>query len=100
MTAFGSTITVPLVLSKAFCIYDDQVGLGQIINTVFFVSGISTLLQTTLGIRYVWFVSGDCDSGFLSYITKMPIHAVFQEKLVVIPNIHHYPVTHLPYYPQ
>lgn len=51
LTAFGSTITVPLVLQTAMCIDQDRVGLSEIISTTFFVSGISTLLQTTLGVR-------------------------------------------------
>ncbi|XP_052721968.1 solute carrier family 23 member 1-like [Crassostrea angulata] len=51
LTAFGSTLTVPLVLQSAMCIGDDRVGLSEIISTSFFVSGISTLLQTTLGVR-------------------------------------------------
>ncbi|XP_078326657.1 solute carrier family 23 member 1-like [Crassostrea virginica] len=51
LTAFGSTLTVPLVLREAMCIYEDRVGLSEIISTIFFVSGISTILQTTIGVR-------------------------------------------------
>ncbi|VDI09212.1 Hypothetical predicted protein [Mytilus galloprovincialis] len=51
LTAFGSTITVPFVLYQALCIGEDGVGLSQLINTIFFMSGLSTLLQTTFGIR-------------------------------------------------
>lgn len=51
LTAFGSTITVPFVLYKALCIAGDGVGLSQLINTIFFVSGVCTLLQTTIGVR-------------------------------------------------
>ncbi|OWF47685.1 Solute carrier family 23 member 1 [Mizuhopecten yessoensis] len=51
LTAFGSTISVPLVLYKALCVAEDRIGLGELINTIFFVSGICTLLQTTFGIR-------------------------------------------------
>ncbi|XP_062620724.1 solute carrier family 23 member 2-like [Saccostrea cucullata] len=51
LTAFGSTITVPLVLQTALCIDQDRVGLSEIISTIFFVSGLATLLQTTLGVR-------------------------------------------------
>ena len=51
LTAFGSTITVPFVLYKALCIAEDGVGLSQLISTIFFVSGISTLIQTTFGVR-------------------------------------------------
>ncbi|XP_053373096.1 solute carrier family 23 member 1-like isoform X2 [Mercenaria mercenaria] len=51
LTAFGSTISVPLVLCQSFCMDEDKVGLSELISTVFFVSGISTLLQTTFGTR-------------------------------------------------
>ncbi|XP_041367280.1 solute carrier family 23 member 1-like [Gigantopelta aegis] len=51
LTAFGSTITVPLVLAKHLCVAGDVVGLSEILGTIFFVSGISTLLQTTFGVR-------------------------------------------------
>lgn len=53
LTAFGSTLSVPLVLQSAMCIGDDRVGLSEIISTIFFVSGLSTLLQTTFGVRHV-----------------------------------------------
>ena len=52
LTAFGSTITVPLVLYESFCMDKDIVGLSELISTIFFVSGISTLIQTTIGVRY------------------------------------------------
>lgn len=51
LTAFGSTITVPLVLYESFCMDRDTVGLSELISTIFFVSGVSTILQTTIGIR-------------------------------------------------
>ena len=35
------------------CIADDEVGKSEIIGTIFFVSGIVTLLQTTVGCRYI-----------------------------------------------
>lgn len=51
LTAFGSTITVPLVLYEAFCMDRDTVGLSELISTIFFVSGVATLLQTSIGVR-------------------------------------------------
>jgi hypothetical protein len=30
---------------------DDTVGLGELIGTIFFVAGVATLLQTTIGVR-------------------------------------------------
>ncbi|KAK7499327.1 hypothetical protein BaRGS_00009302 [Batillaria attramentaria] len=51
LTAFGSTLSVPLVLAGPLCLTGDHVGVSQVMATVFFVAGIATLLQTTLGIR-------------------------------------------------
>ncbi|XP_045176439.2 solute carrier family 23 member 1-like [Mercenaria mercenaria] len=51
LTAFGSIIAVPIVLREYFCLDEDTVGLGELIGTIFFVSGIATLLQTTFGVR-------------------------------------------------
>jgi len=51
LTAFGSTITVPLVLAPALCMDEDTVGLSELISTIFFVSGVSTIIQTTIGVR-------------------------------------------------
>jgi len=51
LTMFGSTVAIPLVLSKPLGIEGDPVALGLLISTMFFVSGITTLLQTTLGNR-------------------------------------------------
>lgn len=65
LTAFGSTLSVPLVLQSAMCIGDDRVGLSEIISTIFFVSGLSTLLQTTFGVRHVKNIL-----TFLNYLLK------------------------------
>ena len=51
LTMFGSTVAIPLILSEPLGIADDSVKLGLLIGTMFFVSGITTLLQTTLGNR-------------------------------------------------
>jgi len=48
---FGSTIAIPIVLCPAMCIEDTDPANGYIISTIFFVSGIVTLLQTTFGVR-------------------------------------------------
>ena len=50
LTMFGSTLAVPLLLAPALGI-EDPVEKGWLIATMFFVSGIATLLQTTLGNR-------------------------------------------------
>jgi nucleobase transporter 1/2 len=51
LTAFGSTISVPLILSGPLCLAGDDVGLGYLMGTIFVVSGIATIMQATLGIR-------------------------------------------------
>ena len=50
LTMFGSTVAIPLLLAPAFGIID-PVEKGWLIATMFFVSGITTLLQTTWGNR-------------------------------------------------
>ncbi len=50
MTMFGSTVAIPLLLAPALGI-TDPVQKGWLIATMFFVSGITTLLQTIWGNR-------------------------------------------------
>ncbi|KAJ4937730.1 hypothetical protein JOQ06_002362 [Pogonophryne albipinna] len=49
--AFGGIIAVPLILAEPLCIKDNNSAKSQLISTIFFVSGLSTLLQTTIGTR-------------------------------------------------
>ncbi|XP_076802860.1 solute carrier family 23 member 1-like [Clavelina lepadiformis] len=51
LTMFGSTVAIPLILAGPLGIENDNLAKGQIISTIFFASGICTLLQTTLGNR-------------------------------------------------
>ena len=51
LTMFGSTVAIPLLLAPALGMDSDPVAVGWLISTMFFVSGITTLLQTTLGNR-------------------------------------------------
>ncbi len=51
LTMFGSTVAIPLLLAGPLGIKDDPAQLGLLIGTMFFVSGITTLLQTTFGNR-------------------------------------------------
>lgn len=53
LTAFGSTLSVPLVLAGPLCMTYDPVAVSQLVGTIFFVGGIATLMQTTFGIRSV-----------------------------------------------
>ena len=54
LTMFGGTLVVPLILSRAICVEEDSVGTSEIISTVFFVCGLVTLMQVTIGTRYCW----------------------------------------------
>ncbi|XP_005098105.1 solute carrier family 23 member 1 [Aplysia californica] len=51
LTAFGSTLSVPLILAGPLCMGGDTVGLSELIATMFFASGITTILQTSIGVR-------------------------------------------------
>ncbi|XP_076469690.1 solute carrier family 23 member 1-like [Babylonia areolata] len=51
LTMFGATFSYPLLMSKSLCVEGDSVGLSKVIATVIFVAGLSTLIQTTLGVR-------------------------------------------------
>ena len=50
LTMFGSTVAIPLLLAPAFGIVN-PVEKGWLIATMFFVSGLTTLVQTTFGNR-------------------------------------------------
>ncbi|KAK4305485.1 hypothetical protein Pmani_022615 [Petrolisthes manimaculis] len=51
LTMVGSTITIPFILTPLLCIEDTDPVRGQLVCTIIFVSGLITLLQTTLGVR-------------------------------------------------
>ena len=50
LTMFGSTVAVPLILSGPLGM-TDPIDIGKLIATMFFVSGITTILQATWGNR-------------------------------------------------
>ncbi|XP_062318853.1 solute carrier family 23 member 2 [Osmerus eperlanus] len=49
--AFGGIIAIPLILAEPLCIGDNNAAKSKLISTIFFVSGLCTLLQTTVGTR-------------------------------------------------
>ncbi|XP_077080625.1 solute carrier family 23 member 2 isoform X2 [Siphateles boraxobius] len=51
LTCFSGTIAVPFLLAEAMCVGHDQWATSQLIGTIFFCVGITTLLQTTFGCR-------------------------------------------------
>lgn len=67
LTAFGAIFSIPLILSESLCLQHDGLTQSRLINTIFFVSGICTMLQVTFGVRseewhstgHNWFQFGD-----------------------------------------
>ncbi|XP_036373942.1 xan_ur_permease domain-containing protein [Megalops cyprinoides] len=51
LTAFGGIIAIPLILSQGLCLQHDGLTQSHLISTIFFVSGMCTLLQVTFGVR-------------------------------------------------
>nr|XP_055048202.1 solute carrier family 23 member 2 [Misgurnus anguillicaudatus] len=49
--AFGGILAIPLILAEPLCIKDNNAAKSQLISTIFFVSGLCTVLQTTFGTR-------------------------------------------------
>ncbi len=48
----GATVSMAFLICPALCIEDDDPARGNILSTLFFVSGIVTFLQSTFGCRY------------------------------------------------
>ncbi|XP_040147329.1 solute carrier family 23 member 1 isoform X3 [Ictidomys tridecemlineatus] len=51
LTALGALVAVPLILAKDLCLQHDPLTQSYLISTIFFVSGICTLLQVLFGVR-------------------------------------------------
>ncbi|OCT88298.1 hypothetical protein XELAEV_18016932mg [Xenopus laevis] len=51
LTCFSATIAIPFLLANALCIGNDQQTVSQLIGTIFTCVGITTFIQTTIGIR-------------------------------------------------
>ncbi|XP_044599665.2 solute carrier family 23 member 1-like isoform X2 [Equus asinus] len=51
LTALGGLVAVPLILAKDLCLQHDSLTKSYLISTMFFVSGVCTLLQVLLGVR-------------------------------------------------
>jgi nucleobase transporter 1/2 len=47
----GATVACPFILTPALCMEDDDPNKANIINTLVFMSGIITILQSTVGTR-------------------------------------------------
>lgn len=51
LTCFSGTVAVPFLLAEAMCVGRDQNTISQLIGTIFATVGITTLIQSTVGIR-------------------------------------------------
>ena len=51
LTMMGATIALPLIIAPALCVSHNSVATGEILSTLFFVSGIVTFFQCTFGVR-------------------------------------------------
>ncbi|XP_034288169.1 solute carrier family 23 member 1 isoform X2 [Pantherophis guttatus] len=60
LTCFSGTIAVPFLLAESLCVGKDQYTISQLIGTIFSCVGITTLIQSTVGIRQTSSVSSQC----------------------------------------
>ncbi|XP_061596470.1 solute carrier family 23 member 1 isoform X2 [Cololabis saira] len=51
LTCFSGTVAVPFLLAEAMCVGRDQTTVSQLIGTIFTTVGVTTLIQTTFGVR-------------------------------------------------
>lgn len=51
LTALGALVAVPFILAKDLCLQHDPLTQSYLLGTIFFISGICTLLQVFLGVR-------------------------------------------------
>lgn len=51
LTMLGSTLAIPFIISEPMCFANNSLAISEVLSTIYFVSGLVTLLQTLLGIR-------------------------------------------------
>ncbi|XP_076606219.1 solute carrier family 23 member 1 [Chaetodon auriga] len=51
LTCFSGTVAVPFLLAEAMCVGRDQNTISLLIGTIFTTVGLTTLIQTTVGVR-------------------------------------------------
>ncbi|XP_063610050.1 solute carrier family 23 member 1-like [Penaeus indicus] len=59
LTMAGGTIAIPFVISPFLCLGEEDPARGALVSTIFFHSGLITLLQTTFGVRLPIIQGGD-----------------------------------------
>ena len=48
---FGATVALPLIITPKLCIEEEDPARGYITSTLFFVSGLVTVIQSSFGVR-------------------------------------------------
>ena len=48
LTMFGATMSIPLILAPELCLKRDDPDVAYLMSTMFFFSGIATLLQAEI----------------------------------------------------
>ncbi|XP_058958308.2 solute carrier family 23 member 2-like [Pocillopora verrucosa] len=51
LTMLGGTLAIPFILSGPMCFSNNTLAISEVLSTIFFVSGLVTLLQSTFGVR-------------------------------------------------
>ena len=59
-------ISVVFVLHPTLCAEGDDEFLGQLMSVAFFVTGVSTIIQATFGLRYILFY-------VFGFLIKIPV---------------------------
>ena len=52
----GATLAIPFILSGPMCFANNTLVISEVLSTIFFISGIVTLLQSTFGVRYIFYM--------------------------------------------
>lgn len=51
LTMLGGTLAIPFILSGPMCFADNTLAISEVLSTIFFASGLVTLLQSLFGVR-------------------------------------------------
>ncbi|XP_042371688.1 solute carrier family 23 member 1-like, partial [Plectropomus leopardus] len=70
LTCFSGTVAVPFLLAEAMCVGRDQNTISQLVGTIFTTVGITTLIQTTVGVRLPLFQAS-------AFAFLIPAQAIF-----------------------
>ena len=54
LTMLGGTLAIPFIISGPMCFANNTLAISEVLSTIFFVSGLVTVLQATFGVRFVF----------------------------------------------